>query len=192
MANTLIYIHGFQSSPLSLKAQLLSRWCHNHRPDLHLEIPALSPYPKLAAQQLQQLIEGLSPSEGIGLVGSSLGGYFATWLNKQYGCPAVLINPAVKPYDLLEDYLGAQQNPYTLEKYLLESHHMDELKALDVSGALTSKHLWLLQQMGDEVLDYRQAVQKYAGCRQTVEVGGNHAFQGFERFPENIVQFLGL
>ncbi|MGF1708813.1 esterase YqiA [Enterovibrio baiacu] len=188
----LIYIHGFNSSPLSLKAQKMQQWCEIHRPDIKLEVPRLACYPAAAAAQLNALVERYKGDYRIGLVGSSLGGYLSAWLNSQYGFPAVVINPAVKPYELLADYLGPQKNPYTGEQYLLETHHMDELKALDTESITHPESIWLLQQEGDEVLDYRQAVAKYQGCKQTVEAGGDHAFVGFERYPAEIIQFLGL
>ncbi len=188
----LIYIHGFNSSPLSLKAQQMQQWCEINRPDIKLEVPRLACYPAAAAAQLTALVDRYKGDYRIGLVGSSLGGYLSAWLNSQYGFPAVVINPAVKPYELLADYLGPQKNPYTGEQYLLETHHMDELKALDTESITHPESMWLLQQEGDEVLDYRQAVAKYQGCKQTVEAGGDHAFVGFERYPAEIIQFLGL
>ncbi|MBV7300389.1 esterase YqiA [Enterovibrio paralichthyis] len=192
MPTMLLYIHGFNSSPLSVKAQQMRDWCETHRPDIKVEVPGLACYPAQAAVQLETLVEKYRRDYRIGLVGSSLGGYFSTWLNARYGFRAVLVNPAVRPYDLLVDYLGPQQNPYTGEKYLLEPHHMAELKALDVGTISKPDTLWLLQQEGDEVLDYRQAVAKYLGCKQTVEACGDHAFVGFDRYPAEIIQFLGL
>ncbi|CZF84762.1 esterase YqiA [Grimontia marina] len=192
MPSLLLYIHGFNSSPLSAKAEQMRAWCELQRPDIKLEVPRLACYPAEAAHQLKHIIETYKGGYHIGLVGSSLGGYLSTWLNAQYGCRAALVNPAVKPYDLLAYYLGPQQNPYTGEEYLLEPHHMDELKALDVASISHPERLWLLQQEGDEVLDYREAVAKYQGCRQTVEAGGDHAFVGFDRYPAEIIQFLGL
>lgn len=167
-------------------------WCQIHRPDIKVEVPRLACYPSDAAAQLQALVEHYQNDYRIGLVGSSLGGYFSTWLNVNYGFPAVLVNPAVKPFELLADYLGPQQNPYTGETYLLEPHHMDELKALDVAAIAKPNTVWLLQQEGDEVLDYRQAVAKYTACKQTVEAGGDHAFVGFDRYSADIIHFLGL
>ncbi|SON48189.1 esterase YqiA [Vibrio tapetis] len=188
----LLYIHGFNSSPKSLKAQLMIEFCQQNRPDIKVIVPQVSCYPKAASQQLVQLIESHINDYKIGLVGSSLGGYLSTWLNSRYGLKAALVNPAVRPYELLVDYLGEQVNPYTDEKYLLETVHMQELKALDVTHLTQPDDFWLLQQEGDEVLDYRQAVDKYQLSRKTVEPEGDHSFVGFERYPEQIIQFLEL
>ncbi len=188
----LLYIHGFNSSPLSVKAQQIQHWCKVHRPDIKLVVPRLACYPAAVVTQLITLVNAYRGNYRIGLVGSSLGGYFSTWLHSKYGFSAVLVNPAVKPYELLVDYLGPQQNPYTGEQYLLKSYHMDELSTLNTKFIYHPESLWLLQQTGDEVLDYRQAVAKYQGCKQTIEAGGSHAFIGFERYFAEIIQFLGL
>jgi predicted esterase YcpF (UPF0227 family) len=108
-----------------------------------------------------------------------------------YGCRAALINPAVRPHELLCDYLGPQTNPYTDERYELLPAHMDELKALAVP-VTAPERLWILQQQEDEVLDYRKALTEYRFARLSLECGGNHAFTGFERYPAQIIRFLGL
>jgi len=127
----------------------------------------------------------------LGAVGSSLGGFMATRVSEQYGCRAALINPAVRPHELLCDYLGPQTNPYTGEQYVLLPEHMDELRALAVPVAAPER-LWVLQQQGDEVLDYRKALDEYRFARLSLECGGNHAFVAFERYPAQIIRFLGL
>ena len=188
----LLYIHGFNSSPLSHKANVMKEYCAQHRPDIKVVVPQLPCFPEQAAQCLLDLVEQYRNDYQIGLVGSSLGGYMSTWLNSQFGFKAVVVNPAVKPYELLLDYLGEQENPYTHERYILEPHHIDELKALDVAELSNPSDFWLLQQTEDEVLDYRQAVEKFAQSKQTVEPGGDHSFVDFERYPQQIIEFLAL
>ncbi|MFV0574047.1 MAG: esterase YqiA [Vibrio sp.] len=188
----LLYLHGFNSSPSSHKANVMREYCEQHRPDIRIEIPQLPPFPQQAAESLKAFMDEHHPHYQIGLVGSSLGGYLSTWLNDQYGCRAALVNPAVRPFELLVDYLGKQVNPYTLQEYVLEEKHIDELKSLEIKTLRQPEDFWLLQQMGDEVLDYRQAVEKYQLSRSTVEPDGDHSFVGFERFPQQIVEFLQL
>ncbi|MGR3044769.1 esterase YqiA [Vibrio vulnificus] len=188
----LLYIHGFNSSPLSIKANLMREYCEQHRPDIKVVVPQLPSFPQAAAECLLEIVQQHKTTRRIGLVGSSLGGYLSTWLNAEFGFRAVVVNPAVKPYELLADYLGPQTNPYTHESYTLEARHIDELKALEVKEVANPESFWLLQQTEDEVLDYRQTVEKYAGSAQTVEEGGDHSFVGFERYPERIIHFLGL
>lgn len=188
----LLYIHGFNSSPLSMKASLMRDYCQQYRPDINVIVPQLPCYPQQAAQILLDIVEQHKDEYKIGLVGSSLGGFMSTWLSSKFGFKAVLVNPAVKPYELLVDYLGEQTNPYTDETYTLEACHIDELKALDVQSITSPESFWLLQQTDDEVLDFRQAVDKFVGAKQTVEQGGDHSFVGFERYPAKIIEFLEL
>ncbi|CAH8184906.1 esterase YqiA [Vibrio aestuarianus] len=187
----LLYIHGFNSSPLSHKAQVMLNYCNEHRPDIKVVVPKLPSFPAQAAEHLLDIVEQYQEHYQIALVGSSLGGYLSIWLNHLFDFKAVLINPAIKPYELLAGFLGEQVNPYTQERYVLQAKHIEELKALEVSINNVNS-LWLLQQMGDEVLDYRQAVNKLVGSKQTVELGGDHSFVNFERYPQQIIDFLKL
>ncbi|KHT49080.1 esterase YqiA [Vibrio sinaloensis] len=188
----LLYVHGFNSSPLSHKANVMKAYCEQYRPDIKVLVPQLPCFPELAANLLLDIVEQHKEDYRIGLVGSSLGGYMSMWLNNQFGFRAVVVNPAVKPYELLADYLGEQVNPYTNETYMLEEQHIDELIALDTPTIRDPSDFWLLQQEEDEVLDYRQAVSKFVGAKQTVESGGDHSFVDFERYPEKIIKFLQL
>jgi len=188
----LLYIHGFNSSPLSHKANVMKEYCQTERPDIKLVTPRLPCFPQQAAQHLLDIVNQYKDDYTIGLVGSSLGGYMSMWLNAQFGFKAVVVNPAVKPYELLADYLGEQENPYTNERYLLEAKHIEELKALDTPILKTPSDFWLLQQTEDEVLDYKQAVGHFSGAKQNVEQGGDHSFVDFERYPAQIIEFLQL
>ncbi|MEP0354178.1 MAG: YqiA/YcfP family alpha/beta fold hydrolase [Paraglaciecola sp.] len=184
-----IYLHGFLSSPHSLKATQTLDFVKEHYSDLHMEVPQLANYPQDAAKIVEDII-GRYPDRKLRFIGSSLGGYLSTYMREKYAGKAVLINPAVKPYELLLDYLGEHVNPNSGEQFILEKTHIEELIALDCEHVSTKENYWVLLQTADETLDYRQAELKYQGCKMTVEQGGNHSFQDFQRFLPDIFRFL--
>lgn len=191
--SSIIYVHGFLSSPRSHKAQQMQRWLAENRPEIHYFCPYLSAYPDLAKDQLEELLEQKIAQGPVYLVGSSMGGFWSTYLAEKYGIKAVLINPAVKPSILLPEYLGKTlKNYHTDDTYVLNEQHLEVLR--QVMSSIETLHrpenFWLLAQTGDETLDYRLAVEKYQQCKQTVEPGGDHSFQNIERHFDAIVDFL--
>ena len=126
----------------------------------------------------------------IGLLGSSMGGFYGTWLTEKHGCKAVLINPAVRPWLGGDHLLGDQENYHTGEVHRFEQKHLDQLEQFYVANLAAPSRFLVLVQEGDEVLDYRQAAEKYAACKLIVEAGGDHGFQDYERHLPDIVSFL--
>jgi len=186
----LIYLHGFNSSPQTIKGRQLAAWLGPLAGRIAFDLPALPHRPAQAIMMLESLLAA-QREDDITLVGSSLGGYYATWLAEKHGLKAVLINPAVLPDRDLTQYLGPQRNLYTNEAYELTQTHLAEMRALHVQRITRPERYYLLVQTGDEVLDYREAVAYYAGARQRVIEGGDHGFQDFEREIPGILQFAG-
>jgi len=183
----LIYIHGFNSSALSFKAGLL----RDHMARLgfaqHYACPELPHHPAAAMQLLRELVLQHDP-RGVTLVGSSLGGYYSTWLTEHLDTRAVLVNPAVRPYDLLAPYIGLQKNLYTGASYEFTQSHIDELRVLEVNSVTPSRYL-LITATGDEVLDYRAGVERYAGCEQIIVSGSDHGLGDFAAHIDRVVSF---
>ena len=186
----LFYIHGFNSSPQSAKARLLGDSVRA-KSQVRYHVPGLPYDPSQAIAILQAAIEQCLP-EPVGLVGSSMGGFYGTFVAEKYDLPLVLVNPAVRPFELLRDYLGENENIYTGEKYVFTEANIDQLKVLDVDPVTRPERYLLLTQTGDEVLDYRQGVEKYRGSRQIVEPGGTHGFDHFERHLPTLFEFFGI
>ena len=189
MTPHLIYLHGFLSSPQSVKAQQTLAYVKAHLPDLPMHVPELPNYPGQAAKLLDDLVSSLG-NVPLRFIGSSMGGFLSTFLVERFGGKAVLINPAVRPFELLVDYLGPHVNPYTDKPFTLTEQHIDELRALDTPSLRKPDSYWALLQTEDETLDYRLAEQKYAGGKLTIEQGGDHSFVGYDRFLPQIFEFL--
>ena len=126
------------------------------------------------------------------VVGSSLGGYYATHLAEIFDLRAVLVNPAVVAYLSLEKYLGPQRWLYTGESFDFTAQHIDELRAIHHPQLIHPEHYWLLAEEGDETLDYRHAVARYAGAKQTILPGGDHSFTRWNDYLDDIIHFDGL
>ncbi|MFI2812970.1 YqiA/YcfP family alpha/beta fold hydrolase [Microbulbifer sp. M83] len=188
----LLYLHGFLSSPQSYKCRLMEEWVARHRPHMSFRAPLISPHPALASAALEEILDQ-NRGASIGLVGSSMGGFYATLLAERHGLPAVVVNPAVHPARFMPAYVGQPLAPYSGEphEYRLSGADVANMRSLEaeLQGSFRGRY-WLLAQRGDETLDFREAEGFYRGQRQTVEEGGDHSFQGFEQYCEPIVEFL--
>lgn len=184
----LVYLHGFNSSPASGKAKLLGEHMARLGREADYYCPALSNSPREAVALVESELAQRRP-ESVTLIGSSLGGFYATHLAEKHGWKAVLVNPAVHAHVLMRGALGPQTNWHSGEKWEFTAAHLAELAALDVPAIARAERYLLLAQTGDEVIDYRDAVAYYAGARQIIEEGGDHSFSGFERHVQTILDF---
>ncbi|MGQ0544700.1 MAG: YqiA/YcfP family alpha/beta fold hydrolase [Betaproteobacteria bacterium] len=182
----IVYLHGFNSSPQSHKAQVLGRYLAERGLGGEFACPALPPLASQAIRAAEQLV-----SRQACFVGSSLGGFYATWLAEKHGLRAVLVNPAIDPHAGLRAYLGRQENLHTGEPYELTEAHLREWESLYVPRLTPSRYL-LIVETGDEVLDYRRAVERYAGAEQIVVPGGDHSLQSFPEHIPRILAFAGI
>ena len=186
--NDLVYIHGFLSSPQSLKARQLVAWAREQHPGLALHVPALPVDPVEALGVLESTLASCNTAPG--LIGSSLGGFYANILAARHGLRAVLVNPAVHPHQVMAQYVGPQRNHHTHLVSMVTPGHFRWLEHMEVAPPHPSR-LWVLLETGDETLDYRLAERFYAGCQLDVTPGGSHAYEGFvEKLPA-IMDFLG-
>jgi uncharacterized protein len=191
----LLYLHGFRSSPMSTKARRMAQvvqalraqgqaitWC----------CPQLPPSPAQAVALLRQLIQGW-PVEPMAVIGSSLGGFYATVLAEALGCRAVLINPAVEPARDLTQYIGEQASWHDPQAtFFFRPEFVDELRALRPPVISQQARTFTLIATGDEVLDWREMHARYKGCPGVLVQGSDHALSDFDDHLPAVLHFLEL
>jgi hypothetical protein len=187
----LIYLHGFKSSPDALKAQEVAQYIADKNLSIDYLRPLISDMPDKAIQQLDNLMQSLQ-NRTVYLMGSSMGGYYATWLAEKYSVSAVLINPAIHPDKLWQEYIGLHQNPYSGVQFEISAAHLQDLQSIKLPCILHPQQYLVLLQMGDEVLNALDASQWFYRSSCIIESGGNHRFQDFHRYLPHIMQWLKL
>jgi hypothetical protein len=188
-AKLVLYLHGFASSSQSEKALLTADYFQQHLPQHQLLLPDLPYTPFEAVQSIDDLLQGRFPDA---VIGSSLGGFLATRLALQYQCKAVLINPAVQPHLLLQQHLGRYFHPVLQQHYDVRAEHLPQLAALAPEKPTAGSQIKVLLQTGDEVLNYREALDFYQYCQLDVQEGGDHSYQGYANRLPDIVKFCQL
>lgn len=186
----ILYLHGFRSSPRSKKAMQVRAALRARGREGEFVCPELPVSPREASRVALEAAGG----EGGGrppraVIGSSLGGYYATWLAERLGCRAALLNPAVRPERDLQAHLGRQTVYFSDRELELAADHLQELRAIDTPSISRPERYFLVAATGDEVLDCKDMLRKYAGCRQRVIEGSNHALSDFERYVDEVVDF---
>ena len=188
-----LYLHGFRSSPKSFKAQQMAAWMQAHRPDVHWWCPQLPPSPREAMAMVADRVDRW-PADRFAVVGSSLGGFYATWVAERCGGPAVLLNPAVDPAHDLAGYIGEQRSWHDPEEhFFFRPEYVDELKALTLPALTRPERYFAVIAKGDEVLDWREMHARYAAARVKLLEGGDHALSDFasQHLPD-VLKFLHL
>ena len=188
----LLYLHGFRSSPRSTKAQLVRQRIEAQYPQVTLWCPQLPPSPREAMALVTQGIAGW-PRKRMAVVGSSLGGFYATWVAEQTGCRAALLNPAVDPARDLAKYIGEQTSWHDpQERFFFRPEFVDELRALSVQAITHPERYFALIAKGDEVLDWREMTGRYPGTHLRLLEGSDHAISEFADYLDEVLAFLDL
>ncbi|GAB3539592.1 alpha/beta fold hydrolase [Noviherbaspirillum agri] len=187
----ILYLHGFRSSPQSFKARLIAQRMQTLGLAAEYCCPQLPASPREAIALARNIAAQVAP-EGLTLVGSSLGGYYATYLAEELGCRAVLLNPAVKSPRDLEKYVGVTTAFHSDEPFEFKREYIDELKALAVDRISQPERYFLVAATGDEVLDWREMVAHYAGAHHCVIEGSDHGISEFEQYLDQVLAFCGV
>lgn len=186
----LLYLHGFRSSPQSTKALLVAGQVAAHHPGVFLWCPQLPPSPRAAMALVADGIAHWPQGEHMAVIGSSLGGYYASWVASQARCRSVLLNPAVQPARDLARHIGEQTSWHDPEeRFFFQPAFIDELRALDVNHQPPAAPELLIAAQGDELLDWREMLARYPQARQRVLAGGDHALSSF---PEQLAEVLAF
>jgi predicted esterase YcpF (UPF0227 family) len=184
----IVYLHGFRSSPQSFKARLLAARLEALGRAGEWLCPTLPVSPAEAVAHAEREIgERAKPGERVTLIGSSLGGYFATHLAEKHGWRAALLNPAVVPDRDLSAYLGEQPLWHGGGSIVVEPRHLDELRALAVASVTQPARYYLIAATGDEVLDYREMLAHYAGVRTKLIEGSDHGISEFADYVDDVI-----
>jgi predicted esterase YcpF (UPF0227 family) len=184
----ILYLHGFRSSPASYKARVVAGRMEALGRAGELVCPQLPASPRQAMDLALSLVDGV-PAGQLAIVGSSLGGYYATWLAERLGCRAVLLNPAIVPLKDLDSHVGVTTAWHSDQPFEFRREYIDELRALKVDKITRPERYFLIAATGDEVLDYRDMVAHYAGARQQVIEGSDHAISEFADYVDNVLAF---
>ncbi|GBL05172.1 YqiA/YcfP family alpha/beta fold hydrolase [Glaciecola sp. KUL10] len=185
----LIYLHGFLSSPASVKAQQTQAYFKEHMPQLEMHFPTLPGYPDKAVSTVELIIKNIGHQD-LRFIGSSMGGFLSSYFVEKYGGKAVIVNPAVRPFELLDDYQGEHVNPNTGETFEVNQTTIEYLRSLDTPVIKTPESYMVLLQTEDETLDYKQAEEKYQGAQLVIEQGGDHSFVDYDKHLATIKDFL--
>jgi hypothetical protein len=188
----LLYLHGFRSSPRSFKAQKMAAAVQSRHPQVRWWCPQLPPSPRAAMDLLREGTRDW-PCEQMAVVGSSLGGFYATCVAEDTGCRAVLLNPAVDPARDLAKYIGEQTAWHDPgEHFYFAPEYVDELRALERGPVAHPERYFAVIAKGDEVLDWREMTGRYPGARIRLLEGSDHAISEFEDHIEEVLAFLDL
>jgi len=188
----LLYLHGFRSSPRSTKAQKVAQQVANHHPGVTLWCPQLPPSPRAAMVLVMQGIAAW-PRARMAVIGSSLGGYYATRVAEHTGCRAALLNPAVHPARDLAQYIGEQGSWHDPdEKFYFRPEFVAELQDLHCPAITRPERYYALIAKGDEVLDWREMSAHYPGAHQRLIEGSDHAIHDFDDYLDEVLAFLEL
>ncbi len=186
----LLYLHGFRSSPASTKARLTAVAVAERFPDVTWLCPALPASPKQAIAEVLQTTADWPPAT-TAVIGSSLGGFYATWLAERWGCKAVLLNPAVRPARDLAAHLGNQTVWHDPDQhFVFEAAYVDELIAQEVARITKPERYFAVIAKGDEVLNWREMTGHYAGAAIKLLPGGDHALSDYDKHLGAVLDFL--
>lgn len=188
LGRTVLYLHGFRSSPDSFKASRLRQRYHELGRQEQFLCPQLPVSPAAAMAMIRGLVAAI-PSPRLAVIGSSLGGFYATALAEERACRSVLLNPAIYPARDLARYIGELEAWHSEQRLHFLPEYIDELEALQVTHISQDVQTLLVAATGDEVLDWREMTARYPHAQQRVIQGSDHALSDFDQYIDEVIAF---
>jgi predicted esterase YcpF (UPF0227 family) len=190
MSKTILYFHGFASSSNSNKAKILKKYISKNYKNAEIIIPDIDNNFKLAVNQIHDLID--NAKHPIVFIGSSLGGYYASYFSSKFKTKSVLINPAIPPLKDFEMYLGENENYSTGEKFIITPEDIRYIRKMSYKKYSNAENTYVLLESGDEVLNYKEAAKYFSGSYLDIIYGGSHSYESLDEKLKNIVNFIEI
>ena len=190
MSKTILYFHGFASSSNSNKAKVLKNYISKNYRETKIMIPDLDNNFKLAVSQIYKLID--SVKNPIVFMGSSLGGYYASYFSTKLKTKSVLINPAIPPLKDFEMHLGQNKNYSTGEKFIITANDIRYIRKISYKKYANAENTYVLLESGDNVLNYKETAKYFSGSHLDIVYGGSHSYESLDEKLKNIINFIKL
>ena len=190
MSKTILYLHGFASSSNSNKAKILKKYISKNYKNAEIIIPNIDNNFKLAVNQIHDLID--NAKHPIVFIGSSLGGYYASYFSSKFKTKSVLINPAIPPLKDFEMYLGENENYSTGEKFIITPEDIRYIRKMSYKKYSNAENTYVLLESGDEVLNYKETTKYFSGSYLDIIYGGSHSYESLDEKLKNIVNFIEI
>jgi predicted esterase YcpF (UPF0227 family) len=190
MSKTILYFHGFASSSNSNKAKILKKYISKNYKNAEIIIPDIDNNFKLAVNQIHDLID--NAKHPIVFIGSSLGGYYASYFSSKFKTKSVLINPAIPPLKDFEMYLGENENYSTGKKFIITPEDIRYIRKMSYKKYSNAENTYVLLESGDEVLNYKEAAKYFSGSYLDIIYGGSHSYESLDEKLKNIVNFIEI
>lgn len=186
----ILYLHGFRSSPDSYKARLMAAALAERGLGDAWRCPQLPASPAAALRLCLEQVEGIGPRD-LAIIGSSLGGFYATWLAERLGCRAVLLNPVVHAARDLATQVGSHRTFHGDEPFHFLPQYVDELARAQADIPMLTRpgRYFLVAATGDEVLDWREMQARFSASRQRILEGSDHGISDFADCLPEVLDF---
>jgi len=180
----ILYIHGFKSTGNALKAQILKKKFDN------VFSPTMPISPKEAMLFLEkEMIENQYDL----VIGSSLGGFLAMCLHKEFGVKVLLINPSLAPWESLKNQVGIHKRFEINETFEWTEEYNEQLQTIDnhlKNNTILSEKLYFFLSSDDELLNHSKIPDLFPKATIKYFDNAGHQFTAFTRTIPEIKEII--